>query len=121
MAVLATEELKISNMSRSAAGTQDKPSRMVKQKAGLNREILSAGLSMARNMLAYKAVEAGTRLHVSNTRQLKPSRRQKKRTYDPCHKSLILLAEASGFEPPTTCGPCKVVVRAASEPQRHRE
>jgi putative transposase len=68
-------ELRVNNMSRSAAGTQDNPGRMVKQKAGLNREILSAGLSMAHNMLAYKAVEAGTRLHVSNTRQLKPSQR----------------------------------------------
>jgi putative transposase len=74
-AVLATEELRTRNMSRSAKGTQDKPGRMVKQKAGLNREILSAGLSMAHNMLAYKAVEAGTRLHVSNTRHLKPSQR----------------------------------------------
>ena len=45
------------------------------QKAGLNREILSAGLGMAHQMLAYKAVEAGTRLHMSNTRQLKPSQR----------------------------------------------
>ncbi|WP_429500875.1 RNA-guided endonuclease InsQ/TnpB family protein (plasmid) [Robbsia andropogonis] len=74
-AVLATEELRTKNMSRSAKGTQAKPGRMVKQKAGLNREILSAGLSMAHQMLAYKAVEAGTRLHVSNTRQLKPSQR----------------------------------------------
>jgi Probable transposase len=65
-AVIATEELKISNMSGSARGTQDKPGRRVKQKAGLNREILSAGLSMAHNLLAYKAVEAGTRMHVSN-------------------------------------------------------
>ncbi len=74
-AVLATEALGTQNMSRSAKGTQEKPGRMVKQKAGLHREILSAGLSMAHNMLAYKAVEAGTRLHVSNTRQLKPSQR----------------------------------------------
>ncbi|WP_277032588.1 transposase [Caballeronia mineralivorans] len=74
-AVIATEELRTQNMSCSAKGTHDKPGRKVKQKAGLNREILSAGLSMAHNMLAYKAVEAGTRLHVSNTRQLKPSQR----------------------------------------------
>ena len=74
-AVLATEELKTKNMSRSAKGAMDKPGKMVKQKAGLNREILSAGLGMAHQMLAYKAVEAGTRLHVSNTRQLKPSQR----------------------------------------------
>ncbi|MEX3999140.1 RNA-guided endonuclease InsQ/TnpB family protein [Paraburkholderia sp. EG285A] len=74
-AVIATEELVVSNMSRSANGTQDRPGRMVKQKAGLNREILSAGFSMAHQMLAYKAVEAGTRLHLSNTRELKPSQR----------------------------------------------
>ena len=74
-AVIATEELAVKNMSRSARGTQDSPGRMVKQKAGLNREILSAGFSMAHQMLAYKAVEAGTRLHLSNTRQLKPSQR----------------------------------------------
>jgi putative transposase len=74
-AVIATEELVVSDMSRSARGTQDRPGRMVRQKAGLNREILSAGFSMAHQMLAYKAVEAGTRLHLSNTRQLKPSQR----------------------------------------------
>jgi putative transposase len=74
-AVLATEELRTKNMSRSARGTTDKPGRMVKQKAGLNREILSAGLGMAHRMLAYKVVETGTRLHLSNTRQLKPSQR----------------------------------------------
>jgi putative transposase len=74
-AVLATEELKTKNMSRSARGTIDKPGRMVKQKAGLNREILSAGLGMAHQMLTYKAAEASTRLHLSNTRQLKPSQR----------------------------------------------
>src|ERR1700736_3697266 len=74
-AVIATEALRPRNMSRSAKGTHDKPGRRVKQKAGLNREILSAGLSMAHPMLAYQAVEAGTRVHVSNTRQLKPSQR----------------------------------------------
>ena len=74
-AVIATEELRTQNMSRSAKGTREKPGRMVKQKAGLNREILSAGLSMAHNMLAYKAAEACTRRHVPNPRQLKPSQR----------------------------------------------
>jgi putative transposase len=74
-AVLATEEFRTHSLSRSARGTQDKPGRMVRQKAALNREILSAGLSMAHSMLAYKAVEAGTRLHVSNTCYLKPSQR----------------------------------------------
>ncbi len=74
-AVLATEQLAPKNMSRSAKGTVDAPGRRVRQKAGLNREILSAGLGMAHPMLAYKAEEAGTRLHLSDTRQLKPSQR----------------------------------------------
>jgi putative transposase len=74
-AVIATEELQTQNMSRSAKGTMEKPGRMVKHKSGLNREILSAGRGMAHQMLAYKAVEAGTRLPMSNTRQLKPSQR----------------------------------------------
>jgi putative transposase len=74
-AVIATEELQIKNMSRSAKGTQERPGRRIRQKAGLNREILSAGLGMAHQMLSYKAEEAGTRLHLSYTRQLKPSQR----------------------------------------------
>ena len=74
-AVLATEQLAPKNMSRSARGTVDAPGRRVRQKAGLNREILSAAFGMAHQMFAYKAEEAGTRLHLSNTRQLKPSQR----------------------------------------------
>ncbi len=74
-AVLATEQLAPKNMSRSAKGTVDAPGRRVRQKAGLNREIVSAGFGMAHQMLAYKAEEAGTRLHLSDTRQLKPSQR----------------------------------------------
>ncbi|WP_321912984.1 transposase [Paraburkholderia sp. J11-2] len=74
-AALATEELRTKNMTRSAKGTQEMPGWMVRQKAGLNREILSAGLGMAHQMLSYKVIETGSRLHLSNTRQLKPSQR----------------------------------------------
>ncbi|MDE2253646.1 MAG: transposase, partial [Betaproteobacteria bacterium] len=74
-AMLATEQLQPKNMSRSARGTVDAPGRRVRQKAGLNREILSAAFGMAQQMLAYKAEEAGTRLHLSDTRQIKPSQR----------------------------------------------
>ena len=73
--VIATEELAPKNMSRSAKGTVEEPGRRVRQKAGLNREILSAAFGMTHQMLNYKAVEAGSRLHLSNTRQLKPSQR----------------------------------------------
>ena len=74
-AVLATEALAPKNMSRSAKGTVETPGRRVRQKAGLNREIVSAAFGLTQKMLAYKAEEAGTRLHLSDTRQLKPSQR----------------------------------------------
>ena len=74
-AVLATEQLAPKAMSRSAKGTVDAPGSRVRQKAGLNRELLSAAFGMAHPMLAYKAEGAGTRLHLSDTRQIKPSQR----------------------------------------------
>ena len=74
-ALIATEELAPKNMSRSARGTVEAPGRRVRQKAGLNREILSAGFSMAHQMLTYKAHEAGSVLHLAKTRRLKPSQR----------------------------------------------
>ena len=73
--LIATEELQTGNMSRSARGSLEKPGRKVRQKSGLNREILSAGLAMAHQMLRYKVTETGTRLHLAKTRQLKPSQR----------------------------------------------
>lgn len=74
-ALIATEALAPKHMSRSAKGTVEAPGRRVRQKAGLNREILSAGFGMAHQMLTYKAPEAGSVLHLANTRQLKPSQR----------------------------------------------
>lgn len=73
--LIATEELQIKNMSRSARGSLEYPGKRVRQKAGLNREIVSAGIATAHQMLRYKAAEAGTRVHFANTRQLKPSQR----------------------------------------------
>ena len=48
----------------------------MQQKAGLNREMLSAAFGTQHPMLAYKAEEAGTRLHLSNPRLTKPSQRR---------------------------------------------
>lgn len=73
--VIATEKLRVSNMTRSARGTVDKPGSRVRQKAGLNREILSASFSQTHLLLAYKANEAGCRLHLCDTSTLKPSQR----------------------------------------------
>ena len=39
-ALVATEELTLKNMTRSAAGTVEEPGKQVAQKAGLNREML---------------------------------------------------------------------------------
>ena len=53
--LLAVENLKTKAMTRSAKGSADDPGRNVRQKAGLNREILNTGWSQLRRMLEYKA------------------------------------------------------------------
>ncbi|QXX76679.1 hypothetical protein MHY1_p00201 (plasmid) [Methylovirgula sp. HY1] len=57
--VLAFEELSISNMTCSAKGDAENPGRMVRQKAGLNREILDTAPGQLLHMLKYKAEDAG--------------------------------------------------------------
>jgi putative transposase len=51
---IVMEDLKVTNMMRSAKGTKEKPGRYVKQKAGLNRSIAQQAWSTFRNLLAYK-------------------------------------------------------------------
>ena len=53
------EKLKIRNMTRSAAGTVADPGKNVRQKSGLNREILDAGWGRFIEFLRYKAERAG--------------------------------------------------------------
>jgi putative transposase len=72
-ALIATEELKIAYMTRSARGTAEKPGKMVAQKTGLNREILDTAPGMLMSLISYKAEEAGTILEFINTRKVKPS------------------------------------------------
>jgi putative transposase len=60
--LIVHENLMIKNMSRSAKGTVDTPGKMVKQKAGLNRNILDMSWGRFLGMLAYKAEEAGTQV-----------------------------------------------------------
>lgn len=50
----AIEDLRTKSMTRSARGTTDKPGKRVRQKAGLNREILNTGWGRLRQMLQYK-------------------------------------------------------------------
>ena len=52
---IVIEDLKTANMTKSARGSVEEPGRNVKQKAGLNRVILSTGWGHLRLVLAYKA------------------------------------------------------------------
>jgi putative transposase len=72
-ALIATEKLTTKNMTRSAKGAVKSHGKMVKQKAGLNREILNTAPAMTLKMLQYKAEEAGTDYVEIPTKQVKPS------------------------------------------------
>ncbi len=53
-AMIAVEDLKITNMSKSSKGTLDNPGTHVKAKSGLNRPILDQGWGEFRRQLEYK-------------------------------------------------------------------
>lgn len=59
---VALEKLRVANMTASARGTTAEPGRNVRQKAGLNRAILSQGWTIFATMLDYKLAERGGRL-----------------------------------------------------------
>lgn len=58
-AIICMEDLRIGNMTRSAAGTKEAPGKMVRQKAGLNRSILDQGWGAFRQQLEYKTARNG--------------------------------------------------------------
>ncbi|GLW98158.1 transposase [Microtetraspora sp. NBRC 16547] len=64
--VIVHEDLRIANMTRSAAGTIQAPGRNVAQKSGLNRSILDAGWGVFLTVLAHKAESAGRELIAVN-------------------------------------------------------
>lgn len=74
-ALVATEELCIANMTRSAAGTKEEPGRNVSQKAGLNREILDTAPALFTSLFRLKVMETGGEWVEVPTRKLKPSQR----------------------------------------------
>ena len=57
--VVIIEDLKITNMTASAKGTDEEPGHMVKQKSGLNRSILEQGWYAFQQLLSYKLQERG--------------------------------------------------------------
>jgi putative transposase len=58
-ATLALEDLHVTGMTASAAGTVEHPGRNVAAKAGLNRSILDADLNGARNIAARAGLGSG--------------------------------------------------------------
>lgn len=66
--MIVLEDLRITNMTRSARGTIESPGRNVAAKAGLNRSINDAGWGVVQDMLEYKAEEAGVEVVLVNPR-----------------------------------------------------
>jgi len=60
--VVVIEDLKVRNMSKSAAGTKEHPGSKVKPKSGLNRSILDQAWSEWRRQLKYKQDWRGGRV-----------------------------------------------------------
>ncbi|EAS2249917.1 IS200/IS605 family element transposase accessory protein TnpB [Salmonella enterica subsp. salamae] len=58
-AMIIIEDLKVANMSKSAAGTASQPGRNVRAKSGLNRSILDQGWYELRRQLEYKQLWRG--------------------------------------------------------------
>ena len=56
---IAVEDLKVKTMTSSAKGTVERPGKNVRQKAGLNREILEVSPGMMISKLRYEAERAG--------------------------------------------------------------
>lgn len=74
-ALVASEDLQIKNMTRSAKGTVDDPGKQVAQKAGLNREVLDTAPGLFTSLFRYKVLETGGEWITTPTRKLKPSQR----------------------------------------------
>ncbi len=58
-AMVCIEDLRVRNLSRSAAGTVDQPGKNVKAKSGLNKAILDQGWGEFRRQLEYKLAWTG--------------------------------------------------------------
>lgn len=61
-ALVCIEDLQVRNMSKSAAGSRERPGRQVRAKSGLNKAILDQGWYEFRGQLTYKAAWRGDML-----------------------------------------------------------
>lgn len=116
-ALVATEELRIAHMTRSAAGTVEEPGCNVAQKAGLNREILDTAPALFTSLLRCKVLETGGEWVEAPTRKLKPSQRcpacwtvAKKQLSDRTHTCV-----ECGHTEPRDLASARVVLRWALE------
>ena len=66
--LIALEDLRIGNMTRSAAGTIEKPGKNIRQKSGLNRSVAEQTWGIITRQLSYKAEWAGRELTLVNPR-----------------------------------------------------
>ena len=62
------EDLRLRNMTRSAGGSVESPGKNVRQKAGLNRSLLDAGLNQFLGQVRCRAESAGIRVVLVNPR-----------------------------------------------------
>jgi transposase len=67
--LIRVEDLQIRNMTRSAKGTRENPGRNVRQKSGLNREILRSGWGLLARRLEEKAPGRVEKIHPAFTSQ----------------------------------------------------
>ena len=67
--LIRVEDLQIPNMTRSAKGTRENPGRNVRQKAGLNREILRSGWGLLVRRLEDKAPDRAEKIRPAFTSQ----------------------------------------------------
>jgi putative transposase len=119
-ALVATEELRIVNMTRSAAGTAEEPGKNVAAKAALNRKILDTAPALFTSLFRYKVLDTGGEWVDAPTRQLKPSQRcpqcwavAKKQLSDRTHS-----CGSCGHTEPRDRASARVVLKWALE---HRE
>ena len=67
-AIVCVEDLKVRNLSKSAAGSVDQPGKQVQAKSGLNKAILDQGWFEFRRQLAYKISWRGGHLIAASPR-----------------------------------------------------